>query len=129
MDVHYVDTSAVVKLIRTEPESPALVRWLGGRRWILSDLHRAELRRAAGRSGPVTARRAERFLAGVELLVVDGATFDRAGRLEPAGLRTLDAMHLTCALVLEADLAGIVAYDVRLLDAARHHGIPTSSPA
>ena len=128
MDVHYVDTSAVVKLIRTEPESAALVVWLSARRWVVSDLHRTELRRAARRTGPVTAARAERLLAHLEIIALEGSAFDTAGRLEPPELRSLDAIHLTCALVLDADLAGIVAYDERLLDAARQTRIPTASP-
>ena len=62
MGVHYVDTSALVKLIRTEPESAALIAWLSDRDWIVGDLHRTELRRAARRVGPATAARAERLL-------------------------------------------------------------------
>ena len=129
MDVYYVDTSALVKLVRSEPESAALTRWLSGRTWVIGDLHRTELRRAALRAGPVSATRAERLLAEVDLVSFDGSLYDRAGRMTPAGLRTLDALHLTCALVLEQDLAGVVAYDRRLLEAARQHRIRAFSPA
>lgn len=129
MKVWYVDTSAVVKLIRIEGESAALIRWLSSRTWVISDLHRTELRRVARRVGPVTAARADRLLGEVDVLVLTGATFDRAGRLDPDGLRSLDAIHLASALALVDDLAGIVAYDQRLLGAAAGAGISTSSPS
>lgn len=128
MGVHYVDTSALVKLVRSEPESVALAGWLSARRWVIGDLHRTELRRAAMRAGPATTARAERLLGELEIITLEGSAYDRAGLLEPAELRSLDAIHVTCALALEADLAGIVAYDDRLLDAARRHGIPTATP-
>lgn len=128
MDVHYVDTSAVVKLISTEPESAALIGWLSVRRWVVSDLNRTELRRAARRCGPATAARAARLLGELDIMAIDGSAYAAAGELEPPELRSLDAIHLVCALALDADLAGIVAYDQRLLDAARHHRIATASP-
>lgn len=43
-------------------------------------------------------------------------------------LRSLDALHLAAAMSLGSDLAGIVAYDERLVDAASEQGIPTASP-
>ncbi len=48
--------------------------------------------------------------------------------MEPAGLRSLDALHLAAAMSLGSDLAGIVAYDERLIHAASHSGIITASP-
>lgn len=47
--------------------------------------------------------------------------------LTPSALRSLDAIHLASALLLDADL--VVAYDRRLLDAAVEHRIRTISPA
>lgn len=128
MAVHYVDTSALVKLVRTEAESAALVTFLSERAWIIGDLHRAELRRAARRVGPHTASRAERLLVELDIIVLDGSMLDAAGRLDPPALRTLDAVHLACARTLQHDLAGIVTYDERLADAARHHAIPAFAP-
>ncbi len=128
MEVHYLDTSAVVKLVRPEAETAALVGWLDGRRWVISDLHRTELRRAAGRAGPMTSARADRLLAEAAILTVHGGVFDDAGRLAPADLRSLDALHLAAASTLGPDLAGVVAYDRRLLDAAAARGITTHSP-
>lgn len=129
MEVWYADTSAVAKLVQPEPETPALRHWLRGRRWVVSDLHRTELRRAALRVGPGALARAERLLAELDLLTLSGSEYDLAGRLQPERLRSLDALHLAAARALGRDLAGIVGYDQRLLDAAAEGGIPVASPA
>lgn len=128
MDVWYLDTSAVAKLVQPEAETRALRSWLGGRRWVISNLHRTELRRAARRVGARTLARAERLLAEADLLSVTGQIFDDAGRADPTELRSLDALHLAAAQALGPDLAGVVAYDARLLDAARQTNIPTVAP-
>lgn len=128
MSVWYLDTSAVAKLVRPERETAALRRWLGGKRWIISDLHRTELRRAAQRAGGRALARAERLLAESDVISVDADTFDLAGRMQPATLRSLDAVHLGAAVSLGSDLAGVVAYDNRLLRAAGDVGISTRSP-
>ena len=128
MRIWYLDTSALAKLVRPEAETRALRRWLGRRRWIVSDLHRTELRRAAWRAGGRAPARAERLLAESDVLRIDAEVFDRAGRMEPAALRALDALHLAAATNLGPDLSGIVGYDERLLRAAADARIPTVSP-
>lgn len=128
MAVWYVDTSALTKLVRPEPETPALRRWLRQRRWIASDLHRTELRRAAVRAGGRAAARADRLLAGIDLLQITAEVFDTAGRLEPTALRSLDALHLAAARQLGSDLAGIAVYDRRLREAAAQMGITVVAP-
>jgi len=42
---------------------------------------------------------------------------------------SLDALHTAAALSLGRALAAFVAYDPRLVDAAKHAGLPVSSPA
>lgn len=51
-----------------------------------------------------------------------------AGQLDPATLRTLDALHVATALELGDDLAGLVTYDDRLGEAAESHGIAVVAP-
>jgi hypothetical protein len=128
VEVWYVDTSAVVKLVEPEHETPALRDWLRSRRWVVSDLHRTELRRAALRVGPGTLARADRLLTELDVLTLSRAEYDRAGRLEPTRVRSLDALHLAVAQALGRDLAGIVGYDQRLLRAAAEAGISIASP-
>lgn len=128
MAIWYVDTSALTKFVRPEPETNTLRRWLGSRRWILSDLHRTELRRASVRAGGRAHARAERLLAESDLIRIDAEVFDRAGQLLPAELRSLDALHLAAAMTLGPDLAGIVVYDDRLRWAAESVGLEVASP-
>ncbi|MGI9030007.1 MAG: PIN domain-containing protein [Ilumatobacteraceae bacterium] len=101
-----LETSAVAKLVRTEPESAALRRWLRRRHRIGSDLHLTELRRAAARAGGRAPARADRLLAGMDLLRIDADVFDVAGRTNPPGLRSLDSLHVASAMTLGPDLAG-----------------------
>lgn len=124
----YVDTSAAAKLIQPERETRALRRWLMSRAWIMSDLHRTELRRAAARTSRTVSARADRLLSDVDLIAVDATVLDSAGQLSDPSLRSLDAIHLAAALQLGDDLAGIVAYDQRLLDAASGLGLRVASP-
>lgn len=56
------------------------------------------------------------------------ALFEEAGRLEPAVLRSLDAVHLAAALALGDDLETVVTYDSRLAEAAQSNGIAVTSP-
>ena len=128
MAIWYLDTSALTKFVRPEPETRPLRRWLATKRWIISDLHRTELRRAAARAGGRALARADRLLAESDLVRIDAETFDRAGRLSPLDLRSLDALHLAAAMTLGPDLAGIVAYDERLMTAAVAAGITVASP-
>ena len=128
MPIWYLDTSAVTKFVRPEPETRPLRRWLARRRWILSDLHRTELRRAAARTGGRAVARAERLLAQSDVLRIDAEVFDSAGRLHPVELRSLDALHIAAAMTLGPDLGGIVTYDERLMSAAKAVGMAAVSP-
>ena len=126
----YVDTSALVKLVVAEVETPALRAWLARapRSPVAGDLARTELLRAVRRVAPDRMVRARSVLDAVTLLEVTTEIFEAAGRLDPATLRTLDAIHLACALDLADDLEGMVTYDERLANAAAANGIMVISP-
>lgn len=128
---HYLDTSALAKLVVAEPESRALLTWLQAhdRRPVACDLARTELVRAVRRVAPDLALRAREVLDRLTLVTVTAGTFEAAGRLDPVGLRSLDALHLASALALGDDLDAVVTYDDRLADAARGHGIRVVAPA
>lgn len=127
---HYLDTSALVKLVVAEPETAALRRWLrrAERTPVSSDLARAELLRAVRRAAPDRAERARQVLDGLTLLTLSTATFEAAGRLEPDLLRTLGALHLASALELGDDLEAVVTYDERLAAAVSASGVPVLAP-
>jgi hypothetical protein len=89
----YLDTSAFVKLVRSEPESPALRRELTGREILSSALLSVEGRRAAQRYGELAARRARAALTAITLLPLDQPILDAAAESDPAELRSLDAVE------------------------------------
>lgn len=126
----YADTSALVKLVLAERETPALLAWLRPRTraLITSDLTRTELLRAARRGDPATAPRARAILEHIDVMMLSTPDFDRAATLDPPALRTLDALHLAAALSLGDDLRGMLAYDDLLADAAAAHGIRVFHP-
>jgi uncharacterized protein len=124
----YLDTSAFIKLVRSEPESDVLRRALAGRELISSVLLVTEGRRAARRYGELASRRARAGLTAVTLLPIDSAILTAAAELDPAELRSLDALHLASALSIGEDLARFYCYDARLADAAQVLGIEVSQP-
>jgi len=130
-EVAYLDTSAAVKLLMTERESPALRRWLRRRPERASAaLVRVELVRVVRRAGvPRLIPEARKLLAGIHLIRLDDVLLDRAADLDPTELRTFDSIHLAAAASLGDDLAAVVSYDDRLLAAANSLGLPTATPS
>jgi predicted nucleic acid-binding protein len=131
--VFYVDTSAAMKLLREEQETPALIQWQKTLRperhqVVSSDILRTELMLAGTRWG-VNATDIRRFVNALTTLRVTSSICDSAGRLTGVGLRSLDALHLASVLTLEDSLEAVVTYDIRMLKAAKQLGLPTLSPA
>lgn len=126
----YVDTSALVKLVAPEPESDGLREWLGARgdALVTSDLARTELFRAVGRVRPESVPLARQVLDTLTVLRLETPVFEEAARLDPPALRSLDALHLAAALLLEDDLLGVVTYDERLAEATRLLGFSAIAP-
>lgn len=127
----YLDSSALVKLILPEAESAALLESLAA--WpgcVTSELARVEVMRAARRASMESAveQRAEDVISGLHLLKIDSDILERAARLEPRGLRSLDAIHLVSALSLGDDLGAIVIYDEGLAGAATAFGLKVLAP-
>ena len=127
---YYLDTSALVKLVAPEPESAVLRQWLEARAEALvtSDLARTELFRAVRRVLPKSAPLARQVLDTLTVLRLETSVFEEAARLEPPGLRSLDALHLAAALLLEEDLLGVVTCDERLAEATRLLGFSVLAP-
>jgi len=126
----YLDASAVVKLVVEEHETPALRKALRNRpQRVSSAIALVEVHLAAARRSPAPPpARIEMILAGLTLIPVDQPTLERAAGLSGHGLRTLDAIHLATAQSLGDDLDSFVAYDGRLLAAARANGVRTEQP-
>ena len=127
----YVDSSAILKLAFTEPESVQLREWLTQDQPVLvgSDLVRTETIRAVRRTFPEQLDRALTTLGLLNLLRVTPTAFRRAAELGPESLRSLDALHLACALELGEELEGMITYDSRLTVACARHGVRVVAPA
>jgi hypothetical protein len=130
--VIYLDSSALVKLALTEPESAALTSYLGERTdqaLVSSALHRAEVLRAIWRAEPGALPRAQRLIRRIALVSLTHVLLDNAATAPPGSLSTSAAVHLASALTIREDLTAFVCYDKRLCGAATSAGLPVVSPA
>ena len=135
MTLFYTDASALVKLVRDEPESDALRAFLAGADLVATELVLAEvpraIRRAASRDPGLDAAllmaRAGDTVDAVALLPVDRALLLAAGALAEPALRALDAIHIVAAIDL-SPIDAFVTYDERQAAAARLAGLRTVSP-
>jgi predicted nucleic acid-binding protein len=126
----YFDTSALLKLILVEQESPDLRQHLidHGVQIIVSEVAAVELLRGARRHSLTLDAECMALLNRTVLLPLSRSVRERASGLKPVELRTIDAIHLATALEIESDLDSMVCYDRRLVDAAEAVGIETHSP-
>lgn len=135
--LYYVDTSALVKLVRHEPETPALVLFTQGARLVSSELALVELRRAMRRAAawdsslplPELLEQANDVLASIARFPVTAPLLQAAGAVPEPRLRSLDAVHVASALDITpiAPLDGFISYDIRQA-AARLCGLRTFAP-
>ena len=128
----YLDTAALVKLIRHEAESAALVDWLDERQGtmlVTSTLAEVEVSRALLRSDPALLTDVPAVLARVAKYEIDEVVRRTAAAYPSPDLRSLDAIHLATAhAVFGRQLTSFVTYDKRLLAVAEALGLPTDSP-
>jgi predicted nucleic acid-binding protein len=135
MPVFYADASALVKLVRDEPESAALRAYLDGADLVSCELVLAEVPRAVRRAaaqglGPsldLLLKRTEELIGKLALCPVDRGLLVVAGALAEPALRTLDAIHVAAAANLGL-IAAFVTYDERQAAAARLAGLRTIAP-
>jgi uncharacterized protein len=137
--VIYLDTSAILKLLRREQESDALADHLAAhpeQDLITSTLATAETARALTALGDMdTAARAVRRSDRIEIgdgvilaLAISAAVLDLARALPPAVLRSLDAIHLATVKLAGPAIDHLVTYDKRMIAAAEAAGLRTISP-
>lgn len=134
----YFDSSALIKRSVQEAESDAVEaafdRYVAEDAVIISSsLAWVEVSRAlrtrldGGSYGEDEIHDAvEGALAGVAERLITGEVIGLARRVAPPVLRTLDAIHLATAIVLDVD--EVVVYDDRLIDACRSSGLTPAMP-
>ena len=132
----YLDSSAVLKRVIAEADSAALVAAVDDHHWrgdlmVSSSLAWVEVARALRnlRQGPLTAVSSDvdAALSGVTEHPIGPEVVALARRVSPDVLRSLDALHIASALLLDADL--VLTYDRRLATACTDNGLQVSAPA
>lgn len=129
----YLDSSALIKRVIDEQESDALVEFLDTHHeqadllassslaWI--EVSRAVLARTkSAKAGPLI----DDAMAGVDERSMSAEVVSVARRIEPLVLRSLDAIHLATAVLIDADV--VVTYDDRLADACRRNALAVAMP-
>ncbi len=130
----YVDSSAVVPLIKVEDTSNELTSYLDdlledGHLLVAGRLLETEVKRAANRQG-IEAVAVQQATAGITLVEHLGGDFATAGSFPDENLGSLDALHLATALRVGVDC--MITMDRQLEMSADAAGIPvldTSLPA
>ena len=124
----YVDTSAALKLLIEETESPALTAELAAAKPALASarLLETELRRAAHRIPELQQDRVTALLELIDIYEMPASLFRQAGLIAGPNLRSLDALHLTAAIAVDAE--AIATYDTRLSEAAATVGLAVIAP-
>jgi len=131
----YTDASALVKLVRDEPESHVLRTFLADADLVSCELVLTEIPRAIRRAAAHDLRldldllmdRAGEVLDALGLLPLDRVLLLAAGALSEPALRALDALHVAAAIDI-APVDGFITYDERQAAAARLAGLRTVSP-
>jgi len=93
--------------------------------WI--EISRALRARLDGQGQDVFTEAIDDALAGVAERAITPDVVSLARRIEPNVLRSLDAIHLATAVLLDVD--AVLTYDERLAMAARHNGLAVSAPS
>jgi len=87
-----------------------------------------EVARALMPSGPEAVARGHELLRRLELLRLNDHVLNEAGRIQPAEMRSLDAIHLSSARRLGSSVKQLVTYDERMADSAKAAGWLVASP-
>lgn len=129
----YLDTSALVKLIRIEVESEALGDWLDEHveiPWITSALTEVELPSAIRAVAPAGLSAVPSVLARLDRFEIDAVIRSTAAAYPDPAMRSLDAIHLATAQTAAsaAPLTALVTYDDRLGEVADALGMTIVAP-
>lgn len=130
----YLDSAALVKMIREEDETPQLISWLGSQaddELVSSALVEVEVPRALRRNQPEVLGVVAVVLGRIARVDIDAAVRATAGAYMDPLLRSLDAIHLATADLLVASgqhVTAFVTYDKRLAAAAADAGLTVVAP-
>jgi predicted nucleic acid-binding protein len=130
----YFDSSALIKRVVAEEESDDLTDFLDARyeqgdllassslAWV--EVSRVVLARV--KAPAIAGDLIDGAMSGIDERQLTAEVVSVARRIEPLILRSLDALHLATAVLIDADL--VVTYDERLADACRRNALAVASP-
>ena len=95
---------------------------------VASAIVEVEVVRAVRRAAPELTAQAQNVVSQIAVVEPTEAIRERAALLEPAALRSLDALHLATALEIGDELDGLVTYDGRMSAVAESFGLVVLAP-
>lgn len=112
-----------------EPETKPLRHFLAAKPdQVASAIVEVEVVRAVRRVAPELTEKAGNVVAQVSAIDIGDTIRARAAMLEPATVRSLDAIHLATAIEVGEFLEAVLTYDTRMADAARSLGLAVVAP-
>lgn len=127
----YLDDTALMKLITTTPESPALTNYLQAHtdtRWFTVALTRADLLRATAGLPDEATDHAHHVLSGLDTVAITDRLLEAATALKPAPQTTIAALHIAAARSAGTRLRTAVTYNPELAAELAEHHINTVHP-
>ncbi len=125
----YVDTAALGRVLLAEPDAEA-IRAVMGRydAWWSSEIVIVELRRLAARANLAAA--GESILSHLSQHPIDRGALERASRIEPFVVRSLDAVHLNAAVELRSRgaISAVMTFDRQLHEGCAYHSLLVEAP-
>jgi uncharacterized protein len=124
----YIDSSAIIKLIKPELETKALLQQLP-LSITTSQVSRVEVIRTINLNFAELLEDAYDILLDIPMVAVDHSDLLGAENLPSfIKLRTLDSIHMATAFSMKSEIEGVVTYDKEMVKAANALGFKTMSP-
>ena len=124
----YIDSSAIIKLIKPELETKTLLQQLP-QSITTSQLSRVEVIRTINLNFAELLEDAYDILSDIPMVAVDHSVLLGAENLPTfIKLRALDSIHMATAFSMKSEIEGVITYDKEMVKAASALGFKTMSP-